>query len=106
METYSPRVQSALSKLTDDQRSNFESVFNLKKKNKIIFVVLAIVFPIQLFLLKKVGLGILFWLTGGGLVVWWIIEIFLVSKRVDDFNDDLAVQIINENLAKDRAVGQ
>ena len=57
-------------------------------------VALAILFPIQLFFLGRVLLGILFLLTGGGLGIWYIIEWFLTPGRVRDYNTKVA----NETL--------
>jgi len=78
-----PIVQNALKNIDETQRLTFESEFNQRKRSKGNMIALAIIFPIQLFLLGRVGLGLIFWLTGGGFLVWWIIEIFLTSSRVD-----------------------
>lgn len=59
-------------------------------------VFLAIFFPIQLFLLGKIGLGVVFLITGGGVWVWWIIECFLTPKRVREYNGDAASKILME----------
>ena len=59
-------------------------------------LVLAIFFPIQLLLLGKIGLGIVFWLSCGGLGIWWLIEIFLTPKRVREFNEDVATKVLTE----------
>lgn len=59
-------------------------------------MVLAIFFPIQLFLLGKTGLGVAFILTGGGMFVWWIIEIFMTPKRVRDYNENVAATIMRD----------
>lgn len=58
-------------------------------------VLLSIFFPIQLFLVGKIGLGILFWLTGGGLGVWYVIEWFLTPGRVRDYNARVANDSLN-----------
>ena len=94
MEVYSPLVQQSLSKLNEDQKLTFQSTYDKKKKNKGALTALSIFFPIQLFILGKTGLGIAFLLTGGGAFVWWIIEWFLTGKRVDEFNDQLAINIL------------
>jgi hypothetical protein len=59
-------------------------------------LVLAILFPIQLFFLNKTGLGIAYWLTAGGCGIWWVIEIVLATKRTREFNDDIAKAIIRD----------
>ena len=96
MEIYPPAVQSALSKMTDEQKVTFQNSYDHQKKNKVLFVILSILFPIQFFLLGKTGLGVVFWLTGFGLLAWWLVEIFLTPKRVDEFNTQLALSIATQ----------
>ena len=55
---------------------------------------LAILFPIQLFLLGKTGLGVAFLLTGGGFLVWWIVEWFLTPGRVRAYNESVATEVM------------
>lgn len=43
--------------------------------------------------LNQWGLFILFWLTLGGLGLWWLVEFFMVSGRVDTYNSHLYSQI-------------
>lgn len=50
----------------------------------------------------KWGLLILYWFTLGGLCVWWIIDLFRVSRMVADYNKDVAVDVLR-NL---KALGQ
>jgi len=59
-----------------------------------LIVALSILFPIQLFLLGRIGLGILFAVTGGGLGVWYIVEWFLTPGRVREYNAKVASQAI------------
>jgi len=95
-DTLPSMVKTSLSKLPVDQQGQFADEYKRKMKNKTLMIVLAIFFPIQLFLLNKVGLGIAFILTGGGIGIWWIIEIFMTSKRVDEFNEELATKIMRD----------
>ena len=38
---------------------------------------------------NKWGTQILFWLTLGGLGIWWIIDIFRMPSIIEDFNDPI-----------------
>ncbi len=89
-------VRQALSEMSDGQQDTFWQLYDSKKRGVVPMVLLAIFFPIQLFLLDKTGLGIAFLLTAGGLFVWWFIEIFLTPGRVHHYNEELAVQIALE----------
>jgi hypothetical protein len=52
--------------------------------------------------LNKWGLQILFWITLGGLGVWALIELFLISGRVAKYNQAIFRQI-DEIEKKERA---
>ncbi len=94
MSDLSPMVASALGKLTEEQRAQVEHEYLRKRKSVGAMVALAILFPIQLFLLGQTGLGVAFLLTGAGFGVWWVIEWFLTPRRVRDYNNDLASEIV------------
>lgn len=90
-----PLAINAYQELTPEEQAAFSAHFTAHKRNMALMLLLAIFFPIQLFLLGKVGLGILFWLTGWGLLVWWVIEWFLTPGRVRDYNSRLATDTLN-----------
>jgi len=92
----SPTARSAVKKLSTEEQDNFIKEFNTKKKDPTLMLILAIFFPIQLFFLGKTGLGIAFFLTGGGCGIWWIIEIVLANKRTKEYNEEIATQIIRD----------
>ena len=94
--SYSPLVQSALSKMTDEQKKIFEAEYARRRKNTALYVVLAIIFPIQLVLLNRLGLQLAFWFTVGGLGVWYVIESFKTPGRVREYNDDVAKEIARD----------
>ena len=89
-------VKEPLSKMPAEKQSVFAEEFKKKGKSKGVMIALAIFFPIQLFFLDKKGLGIVYWLTGGGLGIWWLIEIFLTSKRVNEYNGDVGTVIMRD----------
>jgi len=89
-------VKKTLSDMTTDDQMLFQIEFEKKSVNTVTMVVLSIFFPIQLFLLGKVGLGIVFILTGGGFFIWYLFEIFNTPKRVIEYNGDIATKIITD----------
>lgn len=92
----SPMVVSSLTKLNDEQQGFFEEAFNQKKRSYAVHQLLAIFFPIQFFIRGDVLLGILFWITGGGLWVWWVWEIFTQRSKVRDYNDKVATEVLRD----------
>ena len=96
IEKYPPVVLASLNKMDETQRLTFESAYRQRKLSKGVMVTLAILFPIQHFLLGKTGMGVAFWLTFWGSGVWWIVEIFLTSGRVDEYNGQVATEIARD----------
>ncbi|GLR17599.1 TM2 domain-containing protein [Portibacter lacus] len=43
--------------------------------------------------LNKWGTQIFFWITFGGLGIWWLIDIFRIPAMVQDFNDPIFDEI-------------
>ena len=91
-----PITQQAIRKLDSDELLLFTSTYGRKKRGVGGMVALAVLFPIQLFLLGKVALGVAFVLTWGGLGVWWIVEWFLTPTRVREYNNMVAMGIVQE----------
>ena len=86
---------SAFASLSPEQQTAFSDFYNSRKRSMPLMMALAILFPIQLFLLGRIGLGILFLITGGGFGVWYVIEWFLTPGRVRDYN----ARVVSETLA-------
>ena len=95
-DTLPSSVKQGITKLSPELQAVFEEEYKRKKKSKALILLLALFFPIQHFLLGKSGLGIIFFLTGGGLCLWWIVEWFLAIPRVNNYNEDLAKTIARD----------
>jgi TM2 domain-containing membrane protein YozV len=61
--------------------------------------------------LGKWGLQIIFWLTLGGLGIWALVELFLISGRVQEYNasiyqqlDQIDKQEKSDDLARNLAI--
>lgn len=94
-----PVAAAAYQQLNDEQKLAFNAYYNSRKRSMALMVAFSLLLPIQLFFLRRVLLGILFLITGGGFGVWYVIEWFLTPGRVRDYN----ARVANEALA---AVGQ
>jgi hypothetical protein len=89
-----PTAFGRFQNLSDDQKVAFASRYGAAKRSMPLMMALAILFPIQLFLLNRILLGLLFLLTGGGFGVWYVVEWFLTPGRVRDYNTKLADDVL------------
>lgn len=89
-------VKNALGRMPGEQQAVFEEEYDRKKRNGVLLGLLAIFFPIHFFLEGRVGLGILYWITLGGIGVWWLVEIFTVWGRTAHYNEDAATALLRD----------
>lgn len=105
-----PVAAAAYQQLNDDQKLAFNAHYNGRKRSMALMVALAILLPIQLFLLGRVLLGILFLLTGGGFGIWYVVEWFLTPGRVREYNtkvaNDALILIGESNVEQAAAEGE
>ena len=47
----------------------------------------------------KTGTGILFWMTCGGGMIWWLVDIFTIGGRVRNHNEE-----VSRNLVRDMKI--
>ena len=83
-------VKMGLANMSEKEQLIFQEEVRGELKDTTVMVLLSIFFPIQLFLLGKTLLGIIFIFTGGGFYLWWFIELFLTPGRVKKFNEEIA----------------
>src|SRR5580698_2515271 len=82
--------------MTEQQKFLFQAQYGSERKDRTIILVVSILLGylgIDRFLVGDVGLGLLKLLTGGVCGIFWLIDIFLIMGRVDDFNRTKAHEI-------------
>jgi len=88
-------VRNELGKLSPQKQEEFVEEYKRKEKSiGLSYVFLVFVFWVHYGYLRKWGLQILFWLTGGGLLVWWFIDLFRVPGLVRSYNKDVALDVM------------
>ena len=82
--------------MSDQQRMLFSSQFLSEKKDRNLILVLSILFGtfgIDRFMVGSIGMGILKLLTFGGCGLLWLIDIFLIRGKVDEYNRAKATEL-------------
>lgn len=90
-------TQGAFNKLDENQKAIFLEQFNSKKKSMGL-AILTWLIGWHFLYFGRGAMMFLFWLTAGGFLVWWIIEAFKLTGRVNDWNDAKAQEILR-NMA-------
>ena len=93
---YTTELLGIFNSVPDDKKNEFLTRFNTQAKNPTAifgFSVYLGFLGIDRFVLGDVGLGVLKLLTGGGLYIWYIIDLFIVAGKARQKNIELARQI-------------
>ena len=83
LETMEPLTQDA-----------FTAEFNKKKKSPFMASVLGFFLGLHYAYVGRVWMTIVFWLTLGGLMIWWFVDLFRVTGLVREYNKSLALRVL------------
>jgi len=89
-------VKNELATLSAQKQQEFVEEYNRKKKS--VALAYLLLFPFCLCLhygyLRKWGLQLIFWFTFLGFGIWWFIDLFRTYGMVQDYNKDVAIEVI------------
>lgn len=83
--------------LTDQQKALFSGQFASERRDRTLVFVLSVIFGylgVDRFMVGDIGFGVLKLLTFGGCGILWLIDLFLIWARVDDYNRRKASEIL------------
>lgn len=84
--------------MTEQQKFAFQAQYASVKRDRVLLLVISIFLGglgIDRFLVGDIGLGVLKLLTGGVCGIFWIVDLFLIMGRTDDYNRQKAYEIAN-----------
>lgn len=96
MGNFSYLIQKKYRELNSEQQKIFITEFERRKKSVGISYLLWFFVGWHYSYLKKWGWLILYILTAGGLFIWAIIDLFRIPKMVEQYNNDLALEILRD----------
>lgn len=96
MGNFSYLIQKKFRELNSEQQRIFISEFERQKKSVGISYLLWFLLGWHYAYLKKWGWLILYILTAGGFFIWAIIDLFRIPKMVEQYNNDLALEILRD----------
>ncbi|MCP9199132.1 TM2 domain-containing protein [Gramella sp. GC03-9] len=89
-------VQKKLDGLKPEYQKQYINEYRTKKKSVGTAYLLLIVLGWHYAYLKKWGIQVLCWITFWGFLIWWVIDLFRIPKLVKEYNEELALKIINQ----------
>ena len=89
-------VQNELSKLPAAKQEEFLEEYKRRAKKTNVAYVLCFLFGAHYAYLDKWGIWPLFSFTIGGILIWWIIDLFRIPSMVKKYNQNVAVDILRD----------
>jgi hypothetical protein len=87
-------VRNELAKLSSQKQEEFLEEYERKEKSIFVGYLFWLFFGWHYAYQKKWGIQVLFWITAGGLFIWWLIDIFRVSSMINNYNKDKAIEVM------------
>ena len=93
-------LQQATAELSENQQKHFYMIYTGKRKSAqdlLIFTLLGFfgAAGIQRFLVGQIGMGILYFFTGGLCVIGTIVDLVNIKKMTNDYNQQQAFEVAN-----------
>ena len=89
-------VRQKYEDLNEHDQALFREEYTRKAKSKTKGLLFLILLGFHYLYIRRTGLQIAFWLTGGGLFVWWIIDLFRIGGMVKKYNQEVALQAMRD----------
>ncbi len=91
-----PRLMVLRKGLPEEKQEQFDMLLASQMKSPVVAIVLSLFFGwlgVDRFYIGKVGLGIGKLLTGGGFLIWWLIDLFLIMGATRQRNLEVALTV-------------
>ena len=89
-------VKLAYGKMSRDEQKAFERDYKKRYKSTTTGLIAWLFLGWHYLYLGKVGMQFAFWFTGGGMLIWWLIDLFRVNGMVIQANEDMARKLLTE----------
>jgi TM2 domain-containing membrane protein YozV len=81
-------------KLSPEAQISVRRDYHARKKSMLFAYLAWFFFGWHYLYLRRTGLQIAFWLTFGGFLIWWCIDLFRVAGLVNRMNEDTARELM------------
>ena len=87
-------VRDELANLPAQRQEEFVEEYRRKAKSAGPAYLLLFLIGGHYIYLRKWGIQFLFWVTLGGLLIWWLVDFFRIPGMIRDYNKDVAVGVL------------
>ncbi|MDT8341165.1 MAG: TM2 domain-containing protein [Longimicrobiales bacterium] len=87
-------VRNNLAGLPASRQEEFMEEYSRRAKGAAPAYILWLLLGFHYVYLRRWGLQFLFWITGGGFLIWWVVDLFRVPGMVRNYNKDTATDVM------------
>lgn len=87
-------VRNELKKLNSSKQEEFLEEYKRRRKSIFLGYLCWLIFGWQYAYIRKWGVQILYWFTGGGFLIWAFIDLFRIPKLVSNYNKDISIEVM------------
>ncbi len=98
-------VRNSLAELSAGRQEEFLEEYLRRSKRAAPAYLLWMLVGFHYVYLRKWDLQFFFWLTAGGMLLWWLVDLFRVAGMVRDYNRDIATDVMRTVMALGAARG-
>jgi hypothetical protein len=95
-------VSNELATLSPDSAMAFREEYRRRSKSTAVCYLLWLCLGWHYAYLRKWGIQVLFWLSAGGLIIWWLIDLFRIPGLIENYNRDTAIAAMRDLKAISR----
>jgi len=89
-------VRSSLSQMSPEKQADFFQEYKRRRKSVATGYLAWLFVGWHYLYIGKLGWQIAFWLSFGGLIIWWIIDVFRIPSLIRNYNQDIAIDIVRD----------
>jgi len=94
IQSISSTVRLTLEQMPQNKVDAFISDYKRTEKSTAIGYLLLIFLGAHYAYVGKWGMLVLFWITGGGCGIWWIVELFRMPSIISNYNNETAHNLL------------
>lgn len=88
-------VTTELSKQSAQIQQDFLEEYRRKKRSVgVAYLLFLFLYGSHYAYMGRWGWQILFWCTGGGILVWWLIDLFRLKGMIRNYNKDVSIDVM------------
>lgn len=94
-------ISNTIDELTDDELELFKSIYKARRKDPVVFMIMILlglvgIAGVHRFFIGQIGIGILYFLTGGLCLIGTIVDLINYKSLSFEYNREIAIDAVNQ----------